>query len=41
MLDLGIWKVVVCKNIVTMWDNMRIADDWWATSYLVEMVKSS
>lgn len=41
MLDLGIWEVVVCKNIVTMWNNMRVADDWWPTSNLVEMVKSS
>jgi hypothetical protein len=41
MLSFGIWKVVVCENVVTMWHNMLVADDWWPTTDLVEMVKSS
>ena len=41
MLSFGIWKVVVCKNVVTMWHNMLVVDDWWPTTDLVEMVKSS
>jgi hypothetical protein len=41
MFELGIWQVVVCKDVVAMWYNMLVVDDWWPATNLVEMVESS
>ena len=41
MLEFRIWKIVICENVVSMWNDMLVVYDWWATSNLIKVVESS
>lgn len=41
MFSFWVWQVVVSKDVVAMWHDVLIIDNWWTASNLVELVESS
>ena len=41
MFEFGVWQVVVSKDVVTMWHDVLVIDNWGTATNLVEMVESS